>query len=268
MAIEAGVSWREDSNWRRQLLEERSAANLAAVRVVLVEPTHPGNVGSSARAMKTMGLGDLRVVGGCGIDDEAARANAANARDVLASARHHASLTDALAGAGLVMGLTARSRRRSAPPMAVREAAGVVTAEAARHPVALVFGREHAGLTNDELGHCHHAVHIPANPDYPAMNLAAAVQIVCYEVFASVGASAEAGAAAETAGAEHLEGFYRHLAEVVEQVGYESAPGMPRLMRRLRRLFNRARPEPAELNILRGILVAVQRHTKDADESL
>lgn len=252
-----------------QPLEADSRARLAAVRVVLVHPTHPGNVGASARAMKTMGLTDLRVVGGCGATGEAAWANAANAADVLERGQCHDSLADAVAGTGLVLGLTARTRRRSAPPLGVREAGAVAVAEAARHPVALVFGREHAGLTNDELGYCHHAVHIPANPEYPAMNLAAAVQVVCYEVHASLAqAAAGVGGPEDPAASEHLEGFYGHLAEVIAQVGYENATGMPRLMRRLRRMFNRARPEPSELNILRGILAAVQRHTKDADESL
>lgn len=251
-----------------RILDTAAAARLAAVRVVLVEPTHPGNVGASARAMKTMGLTDLRVVGGCGVQGDAARANAANAADVLAQARCHGSLAEALAGSGLVLGLTARARRRSAPPLGVREAAALALAECARHPVAVVFGREHAGLTNDELGHCHRAVHIPANPDYPAMNLSAAVQVVCYELFSGLGGEGIAAAAGEAASAEHLEGFYRHLAQVIEALGYENAAGMPRLMRRLRRLFNRARPEPAELNILRGVLAAVQRHTQDRNDSL
>lgn len=250
-------------------MEANPAAILAAVRVVLVEPTHPGNVGSAARAMKTMGVTDLRVVGGCGVSDAAARANAANASDVLERARCHATLAEALAGSGLALGLTARTRRRSAPPLGVREAGALAVAEVTRHPVCLVFGREHAGLTNDELAQCHHAVHIPANPEYPAMNLAAAVQVVCYEVHACLaGAVPSMNEPVEAAAAEHLEGFYVHLAEVIRQLGYEDEAGMPRLMRRLRRLFNRARPEPAELNILRGILAAVQRHTKDADEPL
>lgn len=250
-------------------MQDKPSASLARIRVVLVEPTHPGNVGSAARAMKTMGLGDLRVVGGCGVADPGARANAANATAVLDRAQCHGTVTEALAGAGLVLGLTARTRRRSAPPLLAREAGALAVAEAPRHPVALVFGREHAGLTNDELGHCHHAVHIPANPDYPAMNLAAAVQVVCYEVYTSLASGPGVGAAGGSpAAAEHLEGFYAHLAEVITAVGYEQSAGMPRLMRRLRRLFNRARPEPAELNILRGILSAVQRHTKDADESV
>lgn len=244
----------------------------AGVRVVLVAPTHAGNVGSAARAMKTMGLTDLRIVGGCGGDSEAARANAANAVDVLEAAGRHDSLAGALQGVGLVLGLTARQRRRSAPSLSVREAARLALGEARRQPVAVVFGREHAGLTNDELGYCHYCVHIPANPAYPALNLAAAVQVVCYELLCSSGTEASAAVAgrSDAASAEHLESFYNHLARVIEQVGYEGPAGMPRLMRRLRRLFNRARPEQAELDVLRGVLTAVQRrvHTQDSGKPL
>lgn len=250
-------------------------AELAPIRVVLVAPTHGGNVGSAARAMKTMGLTDLRVVGSRDIVDAAARANAAHAGDVLDRLITHDSLADALHGVGAAFGLTARPRRRSTPALAAREAAARCRAEAGRHPVALVFGREHAGLTNDELAFCHYTVHIPANPDYPALNLAAAVQVVAYEVWAGAAAEPQPAAAGPAATAEHLEGFYAHLAELMQETGYAGADDVPRLMRRLRRLFNRARPEASELNILRGVLASVQRrlagtgrHTNDSGKPL
>jgi len=250
-------------------------ADLGQVRVVLVAPTHGGNVGSAARAMKTMGLTDLRVVGSRDVVDASARANAAHADDVLDRLRAHDSLAEALHGAAASFGMTARPRRRSTPILTAREAGARCRAEAALHPVALVFGREHAGLTNDELAHCHYTVHIPANPDYPALNLAAAVQLVAYEVWTAAAAASKPADGAAVATAEHLEGFYAHLAALMQDAGYADPDDVPRLMRRLRRLFNRARPEASELNILRGVLAAVQRcldgggrHTNDSGKPL
>lgn len=234
------------------------------LRLVLVGTTHAGNIGQAARAMKTMGLADLHLVAPVAGIDEQALANAGNATDVLASARLHGTLDEALAGARLVFGLTARGRRHAVPAAAAREAAAEAAAASDAHPVALLFGREHSGLTNDEIDRCHRVVHIPANPDYPVLNVAAAVQVVCYEL-RMAGEAGEDGAAGKReppAGAEHLEGFYEHLQRVAHASGYVEPNGERLLMRRLRRLFNRARPEHAELNILRGLLAAVERRMR------
>ncbi|WP_018717285.1 RNA methyltransferase [Arhodomonas aquaeolei] len=235
------------------------------VQVLLVGTTHPGNVGAAARALKTMGLSRLALVAACAVDDHA-RANAGAATDVLDAATVTADVDTALAGAGRVFGVSARPRRHGVPALSPRDAAAEI-AGAPDTPVAVMFGREHSGLTNEEIGRCHRLVHIPANPDYASLNLAAAVQVVCYEL-----RLAAAGAALPTAGvddapasANHLAGLYDHLARVMAASGYAAAADQKHLMQRLRRLFNRAVPEHTEVNILRGILAAVERRLPPPD---
>lgn len=229
------------------------------VQVLLVGTTHPGNVGAAARALKTMGLSRLALAAACTVDDHA-RANAGAATDVLDAAAVTADVDTALAGAGRVYGVSARPRRYGMPAMSPREAAAEVAGTPAT-PVTLMFGREHSGLTNEEIGRCHRLIHIPANPDYASLNLAAAVQVVCYELRLAV-----AGATLPTAGmddvpasASHLAGLYDHFARVMAASGYAATEDQKHLMQRLRRLFNRAVPEHAEVNILRGVLAAVER---------
>ncbi len=232
------------------------------IHIVLVGTTHPGNIGSTARAMKTMGLRHLDLVQPAQWPDERAEANAAQAKDVLAAAKVHDDLEAALQQAGLVIGLTARPRRWGMPALDPRDAAELAALESRRHSVALVFGRERSGLTNAELDRCHRLVHIPANPDYSSLNLACAVQIMAYELYRQKGESAVAADQAELATHEHLEGFYRHVEAMIELVDF--APHQPRevLMRRLRRLFNRARPEAGELDLLRGLFGDLERTIK------
>lgn len=233
------------------------------VRVVLLGTTHPGNIGASARAMKTMGLTRLHLVTPVHFPDPRAQANAGNAVDVLNSAHVHEELCQALHGTRLVVGLTARPRRLAAAALDARTCAERLAAESAIYPVALLFGREHSGLTNAELSHCHAVVHIPANPVYPVLNLAAAVQIVCYELFLAAGCTGAPRAAraedSPVATIEELQGFYCHLQRMIRASGYSRHRPEALLMQRLRRLFNRARPERAELNLLRGILAAIER---------
>ncbi|MGD8710189.1 MAG: RNA methyltransferase [Ectothiorhodospiraceae bacterium] len=236
-----------------------SGMNPDNIRIVLVETTHPGNIGSAARAMKTMGLDRLHLVSPHCFPDAQAVATAGHAEDVLEQAVVHDTLEDALAGAGLVLGLTARRRRVSATALDARAAGADAAAASQRHPVALVFGREHSGLTNDEVARCHRVVHIPANPDYSSLNLAAAVQVLTYELRMAGGTEPAGEAAPAPASAEHLEGFYEHLFRVVKLSGYATEDSMDHLKRRLRRLFNRAQPETTELNILRGLLAAIER---------
>ncbi len=234
-----------------------------SMAVVLVGTSHPGNVGAAARAMRTMGLDDLRLAAPNCVLDERALATAAHAGDLLAAARVFPDLPPALAVCGLVLGMSARPRRIGAAPLTPRVAAAEAVATSAGGSVALVFGRERNGLTNEELALCHNLVHIPANPGSASLNLAAAVQILAYEVRLAQGGAAIPGAGpdsiADLATGEHLEGFYRHLAAIIDLSGYASTAEDPYLMRRLRRLFNRARPEAREVNILRGLLVAIER---------
>ena len=234
---------------------------LNRVRIVLVEPTHPGNIGASARAMKTMGLHRLCLVAPGRFPSAEATARAAGADDVL----HHAwiveSLDDAISDCGLVLGTTARSRRIEWPVTDPREGASRSVAQCARTPVAVVFGRERSGLTNLEIDRCHGLIRIPTSSHFSSLNVAAAVQIVAYEI--RMAALAEEGAAssarARDVTSEDLEGLYRHLEMALVDIGYFDPAAPKLLMRRLRRLFSRAELDRAEINILRGILTAALR---------
>lgn len=236
------------------------------IRVVLVGTTHPGNIGAAARAIKTMGLHALHLVAPAVYPHADATARASGADDVLAGARVVETLEDALVGCGLVVGASARSRTIAWPTVEPRECALIARdTAAAGSSVALVFGRERTGLTNHELERCHYLVHIPSNPDYSSLNLAAAVQILAYEL-RMAGRSGEAAVGAADFVSEHppatadeLEGLYAHLEQTLVEIGFLD-PGNPRqLMRRMRRLFNRARLDRMELNILRGALAAAQK---------
>ncbi len=237
------------------------------IRVVLVEPSHPGNIGAVARAMKTMGLLRLVLVSPKQFPSAEATSRASGADDVLHVAEVVETYREALRGCGLVLGTSARSRTIVWPQLNPRQCAELAVAHAADSDIALVFGREHSGLTNEELDHCHYLVQIPANPDYSSLNLGAAVQVLAYELRAAVLSVKEIKPVAEArdrlATAEEMEGFMGHLEEVAHGLGFLN-PAQPRLlMRRLRRLFNRAQLEKAEVNILRGFLKAVQQATHD-----
>ena len=224
-----------------------------SIRIVLVGTTHPGNIGAAARAMKTMGLARLYLVGPAHYPDAEATARASGADDVLAGAVVCDDLAAALTGCPLVFGASARRRTLAWPEVDARECARQATGHDGE--VALVFGREHSGLSNPELDHCHALVHIPANPAYSSLNLAAAVQLLAYEVRMAVGAAEPAPRAGEAlASSEDVERFYAHLEETLVAIGFLDPDNPRQLMRRLRRLFSRARLERTELNILRGIL--------------
>ena len=234
---------------------------LQGVHIVLVEPTHPGNIGAAARAMKAMGLEHLRLVAPARFPSAEATARAAGADDVLHAARVVGSVDEAVADCGLVLGTTARARRVEWPVIDPREAARRAVHQAVRAPVAVLFGRESAGLTNVELDRCHALIRIPAAARFSSLNVAAAVQIVAYELRTEAGGIGVAAAPAQSppATAEELEGFYRHLEETLVRIGYLDPAAPKLLMRRLRRLFSRAEPDRAEINILRGILTAAIR---------
>lgn len=194
-----------------------------------------------------------------------AEANAAHALDVLAAAEVHENLETALSGVGLVAGITARSRRMSARSIDVRSFAQHARHESMTQPIALLFGREHSGLSNAELDHCHYAVHIPANPAYGVLNLAAAVQVVAYELFMAARETTQAmEPATAMASFEHLEGLYQHLERVLDEVGYLHQRNPELLMRRLRNLFGRARPSQADVDALRGALKAIEHSLNSA----
>ena len=243
------------------------------IRIVLVGTQHPGNIGSAARALKTMGLSRLVLVAPERYPDIEAHALAAGADDVLAAAPVLATLAEAVADCRLVLGCTARSRRVALEEHLPRAAASLVTAQAGGGAeVALVFGRERTGLTNDELQLCHAAVHIPANPEYSSLNLAAAVQVLAYEMrmalLQSGGPEASNTATVtedEPASHAQLEGFFAQLADTLDAIDFHKGRAPESAMRKLRRLFLRSALDVREVRLLRGILADAQRMARLAD---
>lgn len=230
------------------------------IRIVLVETSHPGNIGAAARAMKNMCLGRLDLVSPQRYPSEEASSRASGADDLLARARVHATLDQALRGCRLVVGTSARSRRVAWPVLSPREAAERLVAESQQGEVALVFGREQSGLSNGELDRCNFLVHIPTNPAYSSLNLGAAVQLLSYEIHLAGQGEREASREPrrDLATAEMLQGFHEHLVQALDDVGFTDPEQSEKLLRRLRRLFQRARLDKDEINILRGILSAMQ----------
>ncbi len=240
--------------------------SLSNIRVVLMHPTHPGNIGAAARAMRNMGLRRLVLVAPSGFPHPEARARAAGADDVLDGAVVCGSLEQAVAGCQLVVGTSARTRSIAWPSLDPRSAAARLVGEALQGEVALVFGAERTGLTNEQLDRCHYTVYIPADPEFSSLNLACAVQVMAYEVWCAAAQSAASApqnvgtdAGAQAASSADLERFYVHLEEVLVAIRFLDPANPRKLMRRLIRLFNRSRPDNNELNILRGILTAVQQ---------
>lgn len=236
------------------------------IRIVLVEPSHPGNIGAVARAMKNMGLERLVLVNPRQFPDSEAIARASGADDVLANARVVATVDEAVAGCGLVLATTSRTRDQYFRVADVRDAAERVLQESGRGPVAVLFGSERAGLTNEQLEAAHLLIRIPASESYPSLNLAMAVQIVTYELFRARGVRIEpAPAAGPLADPAEMERLYGHLAQVLEEIDFrDRTQGGTHLMARLRRLFQRAALDRNEVNILRGILTAVQSRRRRA----
>jgi tRNA (cytidine32/uridine32-2'-O)-methyltransferase len=239
------------------------------VRIVLVGTQHPGNIGAAARAMKTMGLARLVLVAPEKTPDRDTVAMAAGAEDLVDQAPVFASLADAVADCALVLGCTARSRRVQLEQLAPDEGAARALSFAAQGPVALVFGRERTGLDNNELQLCHAAIHIPSDPAFSSLNLAAAVQVLSYEVRrAALGGQgvARPGAAppalaSEEGPAPHaeLEGLFAQLAETLDAIDFHKGRTPDSAMRKLRRLYLRAGLGSAEVRLLRGVLADTQR---------
>ena len=237
--------------------------SLDNIRFVLVGTTHPGNIGAAARAMKTMGLSNLHLVAPKIYPSAEATARASGADDVLAKAVVHESLDDALVGCQQVYGMSARLRHLPVPVVDPREAVTHIQQQGDDAEVAIIFGREHSGLTNEELDRCQHLVNIPANADYSSLNLAAAVQVIAYELKMSFDPTIEAGRIGEkreSINADDLEHLYKHFEDSLITIGFLDPEQPKNLMRRLRRLFNRAELDRNELQILHGILRAAEKH--------
>nr|WP_110690410.1 RNA methyltransferase [Thiofilum flexile] len=233
--------------------------------IVMVQTSHPGNIGAAARAMKTMGVSDLRLVQPKDFNSPQTKAMASGADSILESAKHTATLHEALADCQIVIGTSARSERSLAwPQLVARECGEFVASQLTGQKVALVFGRERTGLTNEELAQCQYLTHIPMAVDYYSLNIAAAIQLYCYECSQAVRALDALpnvqveGLGEPLATGAQLEGLYEHLEQTLVEVRYLD-PDNPRLlMSRLRRLFGRTHLTQSELNILRGILAAFQ----------
>ncbi len=244
---------------------------LQNIRVVLVNTSHPGNIGGAARAMKNMGLSRMVLVQPRDFPSAEAVARAAGAVDILDGARIVHSLEDALDGCGLVLGTSARNRHIPWPLLDPRECAAACLQQVEQAgEVALVFGREDSGLTNDELQRCHFHVHIPSDPEFSSLNLAAAVQVLGYEVrmawlaaqgqptkMAMLETHAEQGSLPVTA--DELERFFVHMESTLVQIGFHDPQNPRHLMPRLRRLYGRSNISKLEMNILRGILTETQK---------
>jgi tRNA/rRNA methyltransferase len=223
-------------------------------RVVLCRPSHPGNIGAAARALKTMGLSDLRLVAPERWPAPEDKWMATNAGDVLHSAAVHGMLNEAIKDCVAAFALSARPREWS--PQVLDARAAAARAAALDGPVAFVFGNEAAGLTNEEMFACQYLVHIPANPEFTSLNLAQAVQVVCYELFLAAGGGAPQPRAERLATVQDIEGMYAHLEEAAAVSGFLTPAS--RLRERLRRLFSRVPAlEREEVNIVRGLLKAL-----------
>lgn len=251
---------------------------LERIRIVMVEPSHPGNIGAAARAMKTMGLSDLRLVAPREYPSAEATARASGAADVLTEARVCRDLDEAMGDATLVAGTSARRRRIPWPRITARQ----FSAELGRQPddarVAVLFGRESTGLTNDELHRCHLHVALPTNPEYGVLNVAAAIQLLAYE--ARLGVLGDSIEEADgrvpgysmplpempwdepPASSAETEGFLAHLQQVMEASGFFRSGQDNQAMTRLRRLFLRARPDRTEISTFRGVLANVDKHLR------
>jgi tRNA (cytidine32/uridine32-2'-O)-methyltransferase len=244
---------------------QESVVNLANVRIVLVATSHPGNIGAAARAMKNMGLSQLVLVAPKVWPAREALSMAASALDILDKAVVVATLEEAIADCHLVFGTSARLRNMPVQLLDPQACAERVAASMAGKRIALVFGREISGLSNAELHLCHYHVHIPVNPDYTSLNLAAAVMVLCYELRKA--AFAQAGKDSipahdewdkEPATMAELDQYLAHLERVLIRLDFHDPANPRQLLRRLRRLYQRIQPDKMEINILRGILAATE----------
>ncbi|HET9473403.1 MAG TPA: RNA methyltransferase [Steroidobacteraceae bacterium] len=242
---------------------------LSAIRIVLVEPSHPGNVGAVARAMKNMALSELILVRPKAFPHPEATARASGADNVLQGTKVVDSVAAAVSDCGFVAATTSRPRDQNFRALDLHEAAERIFDKSARGPAAVLFGAERTGLTNEELALAHLLIRIPANPEYPSLNLAMAVQLVAYELFRAAGSPASTRPLSEPAvplapGAD-MERFYAHLQQVMDEVDFKDrTTGGTHLMTRLRRLFQRCEMDQNEVNILRGILTSVQQKRRAA----
>jgi tRNA (cytidine32/uridine32-2'-O)-methyltransferase len=243
---------------------------LSHIKIVLVETTHPGNIGAVARAMKNMNMANLCLVNPKIFPSADATARASGADDILATAQVYPALADAIADCQLVIGTSARCRTISWPELTPRQCAEKVATNS-KQKVGILFGRENSGLKNHEMDQCHFLLRIPCNSAYSSLNIAAAVQVICYELFVAAGGeylpSPMVGDKDECplATAEQMAAFYEHLYQTLLDIGFMRLDRSKSVMRRLHRIYNRIQLDTKELDILRGILRMSQNHQRKDD---
>jgi TrmH family RNA methyltransferase len=226
---------------------------LDQVAIVLVKPKVSGNIGAAARALKNMGLADLRIVAPRDWDAEAARIMAVHADDILARARLFTNLLEAVSDRTLTVGTTCRTGPYRSEVQPIREAASILAVEAEANRIAIIFGPEDYGLSNEEIGQCHRLVSIPASPDYPSLNLAQAVMVVAYEINQAFSDTRSPSAAAEFAPADGVEQMFQRMATALEAIGFVSAESADHIMLTIRAMLGRGGLRPRELDILNGM---------------
>lgn len=258
-------------------LENSLNNTLQSIRIVMIQTSHSGNIGAAARAMKVMGLSELYLVQPKSVPDEQSIAMSSNATDILDKAVIVGTLSEALTACQLVVGSSARFERTLRWDIQnSRRSAELIVKHASSHKnakVAVLFGRESSGLSNQELAVCQHLVHIPSNPDYSSLNVASAVQILSYECrlaamdlaqatanTASHGIESSKNSHVETVSADDLESYFEHLTEVMTDVKFLDPENPRYFIPRLRRLYSRSGITRSEMNILRGMLAAIQKH--------
>ncbi|MGB1239194.1 MAG: RNA methyltransferase [Pseudomonadales bacterium] len=241
--------------------------SISNIRIVLINTFHPGNIGAAARAMKNMGLSELYLVDPQSYPDDEASSRAAGALDVLERATVVQDLASAIADCELVIGTSARNRTFDLPLLDAKSGAEKITAEAVTGKVAILFGRETMGLLNEELRQCNFHLFIPTNPEYPVLNIAQAIQLVCYEIWLhaherSAESSPEVALYPKQGEVQH---FYQHLESVLRQTHFLIPQHEGQAMKKLERMFNRARPEKRELGMLRGILQSIEKRIDELE---
>ncbi|ORU90646.1 MAG: tRNA (cytosine(32)/uridine(32)-2'-O)-methyltransferase TrmJ [Cycloclasticus sp. symbiont of Poecilosclerida sp. M] len=238
---------------------------MSNIKIVLVQTSHPGNIGATARAMKNMELSELSLVRPNNFPSSEATSRASGADNILDKANVYETLEEALKPCELVIGASARIRHLGWSEVGPKKGCELLIEASHAAPVALVFGRENSGLTNEELELCHHLLHIPTNPDFSSLNVAAAVQVMCYELYSTALGHQTIQSPAEEdrpATSEEFEGFYDHFLQTLESADFLQLSKTKKLQRRLRRIFYRSGLNRTEVNILRGILTAINNKFK------
>ena len=229
------------------------------IEFVLVEPSHPGNVGAAARAIGTMGFKNLVLVKPTKHPHPESRARSSGALDILLDARVCGTLEEAIADSSLVIGTTARQRRISVPIDSIHECTQSIFESSLKQKVSIIFGPETSGLSNDDIDRCNRLVYIPTGEMHSSLNLSMAVQVIAYQLNLAFFGLEEGQETRDLASGKEMELFYEHLEDVLLETGFLNPTNPKQLMRRLKALFNRAQLDDNEVNIMRGILTSYQK---------